>query len=466
MPVVQSKPSASPVKKNEPPKNSAKSNSKKSIASTASGSPKDKKSQSSPEAPTTPKAEEAPKVGEAQKTEKPKAPGRKKKDKPELPEREVLYPEIEVQIFLGDKGAPFTDEMAKELLGWREESENIKFPNQGTGPSDYLFRDTRGKKIQCSNNVANRPLDLANVAALQQEILQLKWRMNCENRIIGKTGLVLNGQHTFIALIFACQTWEDKRGQYAPWWKTRPTIDTLIAFGAEETDDVVNTMDTCRPRSLQEVIYRSEYFRDMPHAKRKTASKRLADAVKMLWHRTGASLDAFHPKRTHSESLYFIERHPKVLACVKHVVEEDDSEGKIGKFLSVGYAAALLYLMGSSMTERETDAKDGYCQVDTPSEAQLNWERWDEAQEFFVFLASGDKRLAPIREALGELLERGAGTVAERMALLVHAWNAWIADGEVTLADLQLEYATSEDGERVLAECPSVGGVDLGNPKA
>lgn len=397
----------------------------------------------------------------AEATTSPNAPNpRKRKGKAKEPPREVLYPKISVKICLAEDKTALTDEQAKKLLGWQEESENIQFGD------DYLFKDERGRKIRCTNNPRNRPLYFATVVGtLKQEILARNWFMNCENRIIGRTGLILNGQHTFIALVLACQLWEDKEGQYRRFWEMRPTIDTLIAFGCAEEDKVVNTMDTCKPRSPMDVIYRSEYFKDLDKRDRLIASRRLADAIKMLWHRTGAFLDAFRPRRTHMEMMHFIDRHAKIIECVKHITIEN-GDGKIARFLAPGYAAALMYLQSSSATDREPDEGGGYSRSEDPSEKLLDFERWDKAEEFWVRIASGDKVMDPVREAIGNLLEQGLGSVAERMAVLSRAWNNWLVLGRIPNGELELHYEQDGEGRKVLAECPTVEGIDLGNPSA
>lgn len=449
-------PSQSKPNKSESAKNKPKSDSKKD---SKSASPKPSAAASKGEQTSEAVAEN----GEDKKK------GRGKK-KPPLKPREILYPKPSIK-FLDPacerpEARPMTAKDCKEMLGWVEEVGAIKFGN------DFLFTDKREKKIQCTNNVHNRPLYMSSVEMLIGEILHGRWETNGEPIIIGKTGLVLNGQHQMIALALAVQLWEDAGGKrkdnkYHEYWKEEPTITKLIVFGIDEKDSVVNTMDTCKPRSLADVIYRSEYFKTMDKNDRLKVAKITEYAVKMLWSRTGAGLDAFSPRRTHAESLDFIGRHPKILSCVRHIHEEDGSDGKIKRFLSPGYSAAFLYMMGSAATERENDAKTGYSQVAHPNESLLDWSQWDKACEFFVMLAAGHKVMEPIRAALGELFQgRGqGGNVHERCALIAKAWACWQDSGEVDRADLELQYETGEDEAMALAECPTVGGVDLGNPK-
>lgn len=377
-----------------------------------------------------------------------------------------MYDKVKVSV--NDASDPITVAMAKRLLNWTVETENLKLG------SDFLLKDRKGVKVKCLNNVTNRPLYLNIVETLMQEVLTRKWQFNGEPIIIGKTGLVLNGQHTLIALVLAGQEWAEHPGKWKDYWQTEPVLQKIVVFGIDEGDATVNTMDTCKPRSLADVIYRSVFFAKMKSGDRRQVAKYTEHAVKLMWHRTGAKLDAYAPLRTHAESLDFIARHPKLLQCIKHIHEENGSEGKVATYLSPGYAAAMLYLMGTSKTEREPSAHDKdsgqakdpseyYASAAHPGEKQLDLSMWDTSEEFWTLLAAGDKKFDPVRQALGSHIEDGVGSVNVKLALIVKAWNAFSTDGKITPEALELEW--KEDGEwKMLAETPIVGGIDLGNP--
>lgn len=363
---------------------------------------------------------------------------------------DVIYPEVKVNLCLGDKA--LDAEKAKQIMGWQEEVDKLKFGSM------YLLKNTNGAKVRCTNNVTNRPLYMSVVLTLKQEILRGKWRFNGEPIIVGQTGLVENGQHQLTALILATEEWEANKENY-PHLKEAPTIDKLIVFGIEESDAVVNTMDTCKPRSLADVIYRSEYFGKLKETDRRKCARVCDYAIRLLWHRTGATLDAFAPRRTHAESLDFLDRHPKLLDSVKHIYEEDGKEGKIGRYINVGHAAGLLYLMGSCTSDR-----DEYLAADNPSEKQLDWENWEKACEFFNNLAAGNKETAAVRSAINGLIESGGGTV-ERWAIIASAWNSFLKNKKVAEKDVHLEFVEDANGVSKLSEIPRVGGIDIGDPK-
>lgn len=369
--------------------------------------------------------------------------------------REVIYPQVQVRLCQEPK--PLTVAMAKELLGWQPESENIKFGNA------FLLNDFTGAKVRCFNNVINRPLYRSQLALLKQEILRRNWRLNGEPIIIGATGLVLNGQHTLLALILASQEWEAQRGKWKGFWEVEPTIEKLVITGIDEQDETVNTMDTCKARSFADVLYRSHHFADRKEHERRNLARITDYAVRMLWDRTGAGEGAYSIFRTHSESLALIERHPRLLASVAHIFEENGTENHIRQLAgSVGAAAGLLYLMASSKTEREKSTNDGYAQVDLPSEAQLDFSRWDAACEFWVLLAANAREMQIVRDVLAGMLAECKTTSLERISLVILAWNAFIAKKPLTEKSLELSYIADGDGELHLAEYPTLGGIDIG----
>lgn len=379
----------------------------------------------------------------------------KKEPKAKKPEaRQVLYPKIEVALCSIGTGNPLTAEKAKDLLGWVAEEGSEKF---GT---DFLLVDEYGKKVRCHNNVSNRPLYLPVVQTLKQEILNQRWKLNGETMIIGATGLTLNCQHRLVGLVLACQEWAKDPKKWSD-WKEEPTLDTVVVRGIDESDTTVNTMDTCKPRSLADVLYRSEFFNKLSIKERKEAAKMLSYAIMLLWDRTGAKKDAYAPLRTHSESLDFVERHKKILDCIQHIMEEN-KEGQITRYLQPGTAAGFLYLMGSSATD---PAK--YRKSETPRESMLDWKRWDDARDFWTRLGGGDKSLATIRTALSEMLNSTGGSATERKALIAKAWNVIASGKSLTAESLKLAYEEDRDEQgdlisRTLAESPTLGGIDAG----
>ena len=372
--------------------------------------------------------------------------------------RTVLYPEIQCKICRGKSG--LTPDQCKKLVGW--EDEKVSGDKFGT---EYLLKDSYGTKIRCHNNVKNRPLYRSQLATLKQEHLRQRWKLNGEPIIIGNTGLILNGQHTLISFILAAQELTQHPDRW-PDLGRMIRLEKFIVFGIREDDETVNTMDTCKPRSLSDVLYRSEYFANMSAKDRKKVSRFTDYAIRLLWHRTGAKLDAFAPRRTHSESLDFLARHPQLLECVRFIYHTDGPDRALSKFLSPGYLCALLYLMACSVSD-----PDRY-RVELNQDS-LSWDHWDESCSFFTLLASDSQQrnhdtrtVKIIRTALAKVAStvNGGGTVEESCAVIVKAWLAYRDTGAVKGSDLTLEYRTDDDDIQSLAECPTVGGIDMGNP--
>ncbi len=360
-------------------------------------------------------------------------------------ERKIIHQTVSVELCNGKTA--ITIQKAQDLLGWEEETKEAPFKQ------DFLLKDFNGQKVRCFNNTTNRPISKPNLKSLKQEILRGRWQLNGEPIIIGKTGLILNGQHSLLAFIEAVQEWKAKPDE-SVYGKEEPTLDKLIVFGIDESDAVVNTMDTCKPRSLADVIFRSHFFSIMQPKDRNTISRMTDYAIKLLWERTGVTADAFALRRTHSESLDFIERHPKIIECAKHIFEENGDHNNIGYFVSPGYATALLYMMGSC-TSDPTEYRA------TRNEDVLDWSMFDKACDFFVLIAGKAPEFNPIGKALQAMLEKSENiTPRERWSLLIKAWNLYVADEPLTTKAIALEYDIDKDGINRLAEQPTIGGID------
>jgi hypothetical protein len=365
-------------------------------------------------------------------------------------QRTVVYEMVTVNPCMGESAITVAD--SKELLGWEEVKDGE--------PCSPEVSSLVGKKVNLRNNQRNRPIYKASLVALKQEHLMRRWRFNGEPIIVDKFGQIHNGQHCLISLILAGIEWETNRDKWIAHWPTEPTMEKLVVSGIDDSDETVNTIDTCKSRSLADAIYRSELFATMKPSDRRKCARVLDYAVRLLWYRTGRDLDAYAPKRTHAESLAFVSGHPKILDAVKHVCEENGSENRIGQFVPPGTAAGLLYLMGCSgsdgMKYREQEAR---------TEENLSWDRWNDACNWWVQFAAEGDGVKIVRTVLSGLLAEGLVTAEIRQAIIVEAWLAHVGGEEITAETLVLEYDVDDDGNRRLAEVPSLGGIDLGDPQ-
>jgi hypothetical protein len=113
--------------------------------------------------------------------------------------------------------------------------------------------------------------------------------------------------------------------------------------------------------------------------------------------------------------------------------------------------------MGASKSTPED-----YYGEDTPEESCLNWDLWDKAEEFWQAISSGDPRVVGVFSALNRLIEDEDNSIDSKLAILVKAWFAFLSGEKIGAKQLKIRYATNEDGVRTRAECPTMGGIDLG----
>lgn len=362
------------------------------------------------------------------------------------PERAMLYPTPEAVYHVGENA--LEEHEAKDLLGWKYEDELDDWEKTHR----HLFVDLHKKKVWCVNNFCNRPFSRPNAEQVKQEILRKKWKFNHESMIIGNTGKTLSAQHRLIGLVLACQEVELYPDKWDTWEHEVPTLDILISYGCDEDDETVNTIDTGRPRSLSDVIYRSEYFAAFTERDRKMVSRMCEHTVKMVWFRTGAGADAFAPKRTHAEALDFIERHPMLLKVVKHVYEEN-TENQIGQYLTPGYAAGIMYLMSVCSSDLNAYKLN-------PDERSLSWDYEDKALEFWTLIGAKHESMSTFHRAMVDL---ASGSRDVRLALICTAWNLFVAGKKMTAKNLELNLVEDLNGFMKLSDCPTVGGIDQGS---
>lgn len=419
--------------------------------------------------------------------------------------RPVLFPKVTVcGIEIPRENLLVTAEDAKTFLGWESESDyearltegasveqaskmNVKYGN------DFDFKDYNGEKVRLKNNVRNRPVDLAWVQQIAVDILNEFWRFNGESWIIGQTGLSLSLQHRALGLIWAEQKRsyegndEEKKALAKQLLKAHPeplAIEAVVVRGVEETPDVTRTMDNVRPRSLSDVLFAdTSNFANTKRSDREALCKLTDFAIRTVQARTGENEDAFAPRRSHSEPLEFLGRHPRIIKAVNHIfteVNRSNDKGEkvsvLGKVIGAGTAAGLMFLMGASKSDRKRwdDANPA------PTDRHLDFEMWDKAEEFWAGLGDAtNKEFEGIRAAIAKCGNSATGAPCPpkvKTAIVVNGWNEFIADGgSMTLGNVMPEFGPIDDnGNRPLKGMPAcsvadgddVYGIDLGDPVA
>lgn len=386
---------------------------------------------------------------------------------------------------------PLTVQDAKKLLGWESEPEYVA-KMKSADPSvnedavkfgqDYFLVDLNGDKVRLHNNTRNRPWGQGISQGYMQDILKRHWELNGETVIIGRGGRVLSGQHRLIGLVFAEQARnsgdEATKAHWAEYWTTPVTLECTVMYGIDESSKVTRTIDNVKSRTLTDVIFAdTDLFGGLKIENRKTVARYLDYAVKTLWNRTGEKKNSWEPKRTHSESLAFVDRHNHLKECVAFIYEEE-KDGRLSKYLYPGTAAALLYLFACSSTPEEI-AQDYH--VQRPSdEKNLSFDNLKKAKMFFADLAREAPELQQVRmtrrpvrgdtsDSFSGIMfsEESDASFDEKVGIIVKAWNAYSKDESVEKLELMYEMFTPE-GEDVSAfrqiEFPTVqGGIDIGD---
>lgn len=363
---------------------------------------------------------------------------------------EVIYPNPKCMLHIGLKA--LTADQAKKYLGWTVLSEG--------DTSEPLLKSAEGG-VRCLMNekVINRPLKLAWCKILMQDILRGRWSFNFENVILGTSGAILSGQHRLIALVLAAEAYHADPDAY-PFWKDEPTIEISVAVGAQESDAVVNTLDTARPRSLADVVYRCDYFKSSTGRERSIKATTMQNAVRFLWERTGIKGMGVVP--THAEAIDYIEKHKLLVQCVNHMFVQN-MDKSLSRYIPIGMSTGLCYLMGTSASD-----PDKYKNSSKPSQRILDTSRMEEAEEFWLLLSS-EPEFQKLRDELDKLLlaeDVGSSMLESKIALIVKAWNEFIDnDRKITPKGFKLKFTTDDEGWKYLDEEPLIGGIDFGGSR-
>lgn len=399
-----------------------------------------------------------------------------------IKEREVKYPTICINgIEIPEDSLKITVEDAKIALGWeteadyfnREKEEHPKTSREACSfGDDFLLEDEQKNKVRCWNNAENRPFYESWARSLAQDILKRQWRCNLETIIISKTGRILSGQHRLVGLVLAGQLWAGKnKNLWARYWDEEPYIMSLVATGGSEEQEVVNTLDNVKPRSLGDIFFTSPLFADLNTKQRKEASRMLDTAVDFLMYRTKPSRESDAYKyQTHSTEIEFLDRHKKLLEYLRYMLKVNEERVLSAKpyKLRPGICAAILYLMASSESDPDT-----YLAAEPPSEEVLNFENEAKALRFWDELVKGTALFEPLKVAFTQL----AATIRadedntedakpfEKRILLANAWALFLDDQPMYLEDIQPQLGTKEDGTKFISEWPTFGGIDWGEQK-
>jgi hypothetical protein len=239
-------------------------------------------------------------------------------------------------------------------------------------------------------NNSNRPMSRSVANLYANEMLRGQWKCNGEPIIFsvdaeGEEHLI-SGQHRLQGLVLAQQAIEKDE----VWPAAQTEWDAVIIYGVPH--DTADTVDTGKTRTHSDVLFRDPWVDSViPEAwnatvsKRKTWTKTLAGAARLVWLIEGGATVSSAPKFLISEMMSFIQtRHAGLANFVTMVLDANDADGgNKGLKMSLAYLAALTYV--ACVEEHDCFDDDG----NTVVEVSINSEVQDAMDVFLNQLAVG-----------------------------------------------------------------------------
>lgn len=360
---------------------------------------------------------------------------------PTIPSKQEGRVEVFGNIFPGS--APtnkWTVDHSKHALGFE----------QLTDATGALGIDQEGKYFRCIKT-KNRPFDKTLCEGLMKIILTGKWVGNGANPfVINQLDILDNGNHRAIAHVWAQQLVNKLPATYADVWPGgKVELDLLVVYGTDPSDKTVDIYDTGKPRGLDDVIYRSEYFADVPDSQRKAMSRTAKAALSLV--ATRSSQPNICPKRFHGDSMKFLQNHPRFLEAVRVISKEFEKDKIVRRYAPLGRATALFYMMATCRTDG-----DAYRLADPVSEALMDFSEWEKALTFWKLTVGLAAETQMMRDAICALPD--GGTTPQKLAIIIKGWRAFEAYGKVEKSDTELGYNSDQE----LIERPLCGGIDDG----
>lgn len=381
---------------------------------------------------------------------------------PIVANRPIVHKKPRVQLAMGAKALKM--DQAQKLLGWRviKKDEKVDPELENGRVKDFL-----GTDVVLMNNLTNRPIDMSWVKVLAEELLFGNWTFNFENVIISERGFVVSGQHRLLALVYACQMWDEDSDRF-PLWKSHPTMECSIGYGVSDDPKTVRTLDTNRPATLSDSLYRSQYFFKLAPKERKLVAKMMDNAIRFLWDRTGVK-DAFGLTRTHSHAIEFLERHGYMQECVALINQENMDKG-ISTYIPVGRAAGMMYLMACCDADNTK-----YKEAAQPTERMLKFNHRAKARKFWELLGSPDAsepelngQFDIVRKLINDMTsDEDVYGSNDKTAecILIKAWQLFVNDTVITRKLIKPKMGketTDEYTWHYIDEEPLLGGIDFG----
>ena len=220
-------------------------------------------------------------------------------------------------------------------------------------------------------NNSNRPMSQGVAKLYANEMLRGQWKCNGEPIIFSiddnDMEHLISGQHRLQGLVLAQQALEKEE----VWPSAQTEWDAVIVYGVPH--DTADTVDTGKTRTHSDVLFRDPWIDTvLPEAwndkisRRKTWTKTLAGAARLVWLIEGGAVVSSAPKFLISEMLDFLQsKHPELCTFVTMILDANDADaGNKGLKMSLPYVAALTYVASlnpnGSIDEDTADKLDGF----------------------------------------------------------------------------------------------------------
>jgi hypothetical protein len=200
-------------------------------------------------------------------------------------------------------------------------------------------------------NNSNRPMSQGVAKLYANEMLRGQWKCNGEPIIFSiddnDMEHLISGQHRLQGLVLAQQALEKEE----VWPSAQTEWDAVIVYGVPH--DTADTVDTGKTRTHSDVLFRDPWIDTViPEgwndkiSRRKTWTKTLAGAARLVWLIEGGAVVSSAPKFLISEMLDFLQtKHDQLCGFVTMVLDANDSDaGNKGLKMSLPYLAALTYV--------------------------------------------------------------------------------------------------------------------------
>lgn len=390
-------------------------------------------------------------------------------------------------------------DLACQLMGFIEvrpdDEMTVEQKKAVDGLPQHNFINEGGEKSKfvLTNNRTNRAFNLKRAEEYAKYMLEGIWSGlwnhpsgsgNGEAITFDWNGQAVSAAHRCVGLIFA----EIKRRRMSQCGQTElleeigctkaiVLKDTVLVTGLDPR--CADTADTHKPRSGGDVLFRTDPFADvtvekgekqvpLSAAQKNSLCSELAVAIRLVWLRYNGTQVSGGGKLTHPEMNQFLEQHPGIKDCLLHVYHENGGAGsegrKISSFVTLGYAAGLLYLM----SHQETNRAESNGAVESVGGLGVG-NLFDKASEFwtlFAQMAFSEKANDAIKSLHKVLSDnRASQDKFSRDAictLVIRAWLSWSGqENKWKTAQALKGKLYVKAGDKEVLDLQRLGGLDI-----